>query len=66
MSSSILSIVNDHQVIVVLQSPKCTGTGRGIIIKLHGSAGCVGMVVVVALRSCIWGGVIVVCKMYYS
>ena len=65
MSSSTLSIANDHQVTVVLQSPKGTGTGRGrgTIIKLHGRAGCVGMAVVVALQSCIWGGVIVVCNM---
>ena len=63
MSSSTLSIANDHQVIVVLQAPKATGTGRGTIIKLHGSAGCVAMAVVVALQSCIWGGVIVVCNM---
>ena len=48
------STIND-QVTVVLQSPKGTGTGtgRGTVIKLHGSADCVGMVVVVALRSCI-------------
>ena len=64
MSSSTLSIANDHHVIVVLQAPKGTATGRGTIIKLHGSADCVGMVVVVALRSCICGGVIVVCKIY--
>ena len=64
MSSSTLSIANDHQVIVVLQAPKGTGRGRGTVIKLHGSAGRVGMAVVVALRSCIWGGVIVVCKIY--
>ena len=51
---------------MVLRSPKATGTGRGTVIKLHGSAGCVGMAVVVALRSCIWGGVIVVCNIYYS